>query len=101
MFIQIFHISSCFLTCKKNKYFLLFSPNVASEYQFSFVNMLNHILQDEELDISPVELDEALVIEEDDISDDEDDDHDDVGFLFFYRSSEMVDVHFIFSQMLI
>ncbi|KAG2705973.1 hypothetical protein I3760_05G083400 [Carya illinoinensis] len=34
--------------------------------------------EDEELDISPVELDEALVIEEDDISDDEDDDHDDV-----------------------
>ncbi|RVW96635.1 E3 ubiquitin-protein ligase UPL3 [Vitis vinifera] len=35
-------------------------------------------LKDEELDISPVEIDDALVIEDDDISDDEDDDHDDV-----------------------
>lgn len=34
--------------------------------------------EDEELDISPVEIDDALVIEDDDISDDEDDDHDDV-----------------------
>ncbi|KAK7264195.1 hypothetical protein RJT34_31800 [Clitoria ternatea] len=34
--------------------------------------------EDEDLDISPVEIDEALVIEEDDISDDEDDDHEDV-----------------------
>ncbi|KAF7841213.1 E3 ubiquitin-protein ligase UPL3 [Senna tora] len=34
--------------------------------------------EDEELDISPVEIDEALVIEDDDISDDEDDDHEDV-----------------------
>ncbi|PON57795.1 Coatomer beta subunit [Parasponia andersonii] len=34
--------------------------------------------EDEDLDISPVEIDEALVIEDDDISDDEDDDHDDV-----------------------
>uniref|UniRef100_A0A803NFC9 HECT-type E3 ubiquitin transferase n=1 Tax=Cannabis sativa TaxID=3483 RepID=A0A803NFC9_CANSA len=34
--------------------------------------------EDDELDISPVEIDEALVIEDDDISDDEDDDHDDV-----------------------
>ncbi|RVW38630.1 E3 ubiquitin-protein ligase UPL3 [Vitis vinifera] len=36
------------------------------------------IVYDEELDISPVEIDDALVIEDDDISDDEDDDHDDV-----------------------
>ncbi|TKY67661.1 E3 ubiquitin-protein ligase UPL3 [Spatholobus suberectus] len=34
--------------------------------------------EDEDLDISPVEIDEALVIEDDDISDDEDDDHEDV-----------------------
>ncbi|XP_057966486.1 E3 ubiquitin-protein ligase UPL3 [Malania oleifera] len=34
--------------------------------------------EDEELDISPVEIDDALVIEDDDISDDEDDEHDDV-----------------------
>lgn len=34
-------------------------------------------MQDDDLDISPVELDEALVIEDDDISED-DDDHDDV-----------------------
>ncbi|XP_027357082.1 E3 ubiquitin-protein ligase UPL3-like isoform X2 [Abrus precatorius] len=35
--------------------------------------------EDEELDISPVEIDEALVIEDDDISDDDDDeDHEDV-----------------------
>ncbi|RDX75296.1 E3 ubiquitin-protein ligase UPL3, partial [Mucuna pruriens] len=34
--------------------------------------------EDEELDISPVEIDEALVIEDDDISDDDDEDHDDV-----------------------
>lgn len=69
---------------KKISYFLLFSPHVSSEYKFCFINTLNHILQDEELDISPVELDEALVIEEDDMSDDDDDDHDDVGFWFFY-----------------
>lgn len=37
-----------------------------------------HDLQDEELDISPVEIDDALVIEDDDISDDDDDEHDDV-----------------------
>ncbi|XP_010436956.1 PREDICTED: E3 ubiquitin-protein ligase UPL3-like [Camelina sativa] len=34
--------------------------------------------EDEELDISPVDIDDALVIEEDDISDDEDDDNEDV-----------------------
>lgn len=34
-------------------------------------------LQDEELDLSPVQIDDALLIEDDDISDD-DDDHDDV-----------------------
>ena len=33
------------------------------------------------MDISPVEIDDALVIEDDDISDDEDDDHEDVCFL--------------------
>lgn len=38
-------------------------------------------MQDEELDISPVEIDDALVIEDDDISDDEDDDHEDVCFM--------------------
>lgn len=32
--------------------------------------------QDEELDISPVEIDDALVIEDDDISDDDEDDDD-------------------------
>ncbi|XP_050366026.1 E3 ubiquitin-protein ligase UPL3 isoform X2 [Argentina anserina] len=34
--------------------------------------------EDEELDVSPAEIDDALVIEDDDISDDEDDDQDDV-----------------------
>ncbi|KAF8083082.1 hypothetical protein N665_0792s0011 [Sinapis alba] len=34
--------------------------------------------EDEELDISPVDIDDALVIEEEDISDDEDDDNEDV-----------------------
>ncbi|GLT86086.1 hypothetical protein SLE2022_042490 [Rubroshorea leprosula] len=34
--------------------------------------------EDEELDMSPVEIDDALVIEDDDISDDEDGDHEDV-----------------------
>ncbi|PIA57405.1 hypothetical protein AQUCO_00600259v1 [Aquilegia coerulea] len=34
--------------------------------------------EDEELDISPVEIDDALVIEEDDLSEDEDDDHEEV-----------------------
>ncbi|KAB2051161.1 hypothetical protein ES319_A12G037600v1 [Gossypium barbadense] len=34
--------------------------------------------EDEELDMSPVEIDDALVIEDDDISDDEDDEHEDV-----------------------
>jgi hypothetical protein len=43
-----------------------------------FCDILNHLMQDEELDISPVEIDDALVIEDDDISDDEDDDHEDV-----------------------
>lgn len=33
-------------------------------------------LQDDELDISPVEIDEGLVIEDDEISDDDDDDDD-------------------------
>ncbi|XP_039167350.1 E3 ubiquitin-protein ligase UPL3 isoform X2 [Eucalyptus grandis] len=34
--------------------------------------------EDEDLDISPVDIDDALVIEDDDISDDDDDDHEDV-----------------------
>ncbi|KAI8021116.1 E3 ubiquitin-protein ligase UPL3 [Camellia lanceoleosa] len=34
--------------------------------------------EDEELDISPVEIDDALVIDDDDISDEDEDDHDDV-----------------------
>ncbi|XP_010690374.2 E3 ubiquitin-protein ligase UPL3 [Beta vulgaris subsp. vulgaris] len=34
--------------------------------------------EDEDLEMSPVDIDDALVIEDDDISDDEDDDHDDV-----------------------
>ncbi|OIT38960.1 PREDICTED: E3 ubiquitin-protein ligase UPL3 [Nicotiana attenuata] len=34
--------------------------------------------EDDELDMSPVEIDDALVIEDDDISDDDEDDHDDV-----------------------
>ncbi|KAI4350275.1 hypothetical protein L6164_004746 [Bauhinia variegata] len=34
--------------------------------------------EDDELDMSPVEIDEALVIEDDDISDDDDDDHEDM-----------------------
>ncbi|KAI4376108.1 hypothetical protein MLD38_013900 [Melastoma candidum] len=37
--------------------------------------------EDEELDISPVEIDDALVIEDDDLSIDEDDDHDDEDVL--------------------
>lgn len=38
-------------------------------------------LQDDELDVAPVDIDDALVIEEDDISDDdEDEDNDDVCF---------------------
>lgn len=42
------------------------------------MNLPWHNLQDEELDISPVEIDDALVIEDDDISDEDDDEHDDV-----------------------
>ncbi|KAG5624783.1 hypothetical protein H5410_010001 [Solanum commersonii] len=34
--------------------------------------------EDDELDLSPVEIDDALVIEDEDISDDDEDDHDDV-----------------------
>ncbi|XP_038982263.1 E3 ubiquitin-protein ligase UPL3-like [Phoenix dactylifera] len=34
--------------------------------------------EDEELDMSPVEIDDAMMIEEDDVLDDEDDDHDEV-----------------------
>lgn len=41
-------------------------------------------MQDEELDMSPVEIDDAMLIEEDDISDDEDDDHDEVIWLTLF-----------------
>lgn len=44
------------------------------------------------MDISPVEIDDALVIEDDDISDDEDDDHDDVSNL----SSFGLSISFLF-----
>ena len=39
--------------------------------------------QDEELDISPDENDDAMVIEEDDISEDEDDDHEVYNLFMF------------------
>ncbi|KAL3012530.1 hypothetical protein AAZX31_06G003300 [Glycine max] len=51
--------------------------------------------EDEELDISPVEIDEALVIEDDDISDDEDEDREDVRrdyYLPVYLPDEVHDV---------
>jgi len=54
---------------------------------FHFLALLltfSNTLQDEDLDISPVEIDEALVIEDDDISDDEDDDHEDVCYILFF-----------------
>lgn len=35
-------------------------------------------MQDEELDMSPDDIDDALMIEEDDVSDDEDGDHEEV-----------------------
>jgi hypothetical protein len=61
---------------------------IGNFFQFTLKNKkksssdnLNHLMQDEELDISPVEIDDALVIEDDDISDDEDDDHEDVCFM--------------------
>jgi len=43
------------------------------------------LCQDEDLDISPIEIDEELMIDDDDddISDDEDDDHEDVWHLMF------------------
>jgi len=41
-------------------------------------------MQDEELDMSPVEIDNALMIEEDDVSDDEDDDHEEVVLLHIF-----------------
>lgn len=44
------------------------------------------LMQDDELDMSPVEIDDALMIEEDDISDDEDDDHDEVRAFFLLLS---------------
>lgn len=40
--------------------------------------------QDEELDISPDENDDAMVIEEDDISEDEDDDHEVYNLFMFF-----------------
>lgn len=42
--------------------------------------LFHSLLQDEELDLSHVEIDETLVIEDDDISDD---DHEDVCYLIF------------------
>ena len=39
--------------------------------------MISIYFQDEDMDISP-DMNDALVIEDDDISDDEDDDHEDV-----------------------
>lgn len=35
------------------------------------------------MDISPIEIDEALVIEDDDISEEDEDDHDDVCNIIF------------------
>ena len=46
------------------------------------------VLQDDELDISPVEIDDALVIEDDDISDDDEDDREDVNFYYPFCSAE-------------
>jgi len=49
-----------------------------------------YALQDEELEISPVDIDDALVIEEDDISDDEDDDNEDVSCPLVFFSAIVV-----------
>lgn len=55
------------------------------------------------MEISPVEIDEALVIEDDDISDDEDDDHDDVCYLVLllhwlrFFTSSAISISFKFS----
>jgi len=46
-------------------------------------DLVELLMQDEELDMSPVEIDDALMIEEDDVSDDEDDDHDEVVYCTF------------------
>lgn len=74
--------------------------------KISSSDILNHLMQDEELDISPVEIDDALVIEDDDISDDEDDDHEDVCLIdlltfVFYHSLELEDDNLIFALMLL
>jgi len=55
------------------------SPNF-----FAVLLTFSNTFQDEDLDISPVEIDEALVIEDDDISDDEDDDNEDVCYLLLF-----------------
>lgn len=39
---------------------------------------LQYFTQDEDLEMSPVDVDDALVIEEEEMSEDEDDDHDGV-----------------------
>lgn len=44
------------------------------------------------MDVSPAEIDEALVIEEDDVSEDEDDDHDEVvGYLYSFITNKLID----------
>ena len=52
-------------------------------------------MQDEDLDVSPVEIDDALVIEDDDITDEDEDDHDDVcdGKFLVYRQNNFVMAH--------
>lgn len=89
-------LSYCILyDCIKNPYtfvayltmsLLLFMPNIDKiSMLFNYFNLyvvsvfFFTTLQDDELDISPVEIDEGLVIEDDEISDDdEDDENDDV-----------------------
>lgn len=53
-----------------------FSAWVKSQvWTFLQNNVYVCILQDEDLDISPIEIDEALIIEDEDISNDEDEEH--------------------------
>ena len=61
-------------------------------------------LQDDELDISPVEIDEGLVIEDDEISDDDDDDddeNDDVCFSIFPSLNYIFFLNFYFRNILL
>lgn len=53
-----------------------------------------YTLQDDELDISPVEIDEGLVIEDDEISDDDDDENDDVCW-FIVPFTELYRLKFV------